>query len=238
MRKTTCSKKICSLFSGVFVAAPAAIGTNVMCSRPASAVVLCGQTDALDFSGIPILPFGGEYIGIGPEGGEIVGASYEVTFTTEGDFDAANIGCYLVESVGAGPTPFGFNGVDLGWSGQGTFRASLQDSSALNGYLNSFGNPYTTFFLEMVNLDVGAGPIQGTFDVLIFHLEFAPCPAGDVNHDASVNIDDLFLVINNWGACPNPPDSCPADVDGSGGVDVDDLFAVINNWGDFCANCK
>lgn len=206
-------------------------------SSPVRAAVVCGYTEVLDNSGLPILPFGGEYIGIGPEAGQIVSASYEVVFTTAGDFDAANLSAYLYEPVNGTFFALGFAGYALGWSGQGTFRASLT-TDALNGYLESFGNPYTTFFITMNNLDLGAGPIQGTFEKLIFRVEYAPCPTGDVNHDASVNIDDLFMVINGWGACPTPPEPCPADADGSGSVDVDDLFLVINNWGDFCAYCK
>lgn len=52
-------------------------------------------------------------------------------------------------------------------------------------------------------------------------------PAGDVNGDGAVNIDDLFMVINAWGPCA----CCAADVNGDQGVDIDDLFIVINSWG-------
>lgn len=53
-----------------------------------------------------------------------------------------------------------------------------------------------------------------------------PCP-GDVNHNGVVDIDDLLLVINNWGGGPGNP----ADIDADGDVDIDDLLAVINAWG-------
>jgi hypothetical protein len=42
-----------------------------------------------------------------------------------------------------------------------------------------------------------------------------------------VNIDDLFMVVNNWGATGKNA----ADVTDNGIVDIDDLFAVINGWG-------
>lgn len=63
-----------------------------------------------------------------------------------------------------------------------------------------------------------------------------PSCLGDiVGGDNNVNIDDLFAVINSWGACPAPcPPSCPADIAPAGGnctVNIDDLFAVINAWG-------
>jgi 6-phosphogluconolactonase (cycloisomerase 2 family) len=52
------------------------------------------------------------------------------------------------------------------------------------------------------------------------------CPT-DVNGSGNVDIDDLLLVINNWGGGQGNP----ADVDGDGDVDIDDLLLVINNWG-------
>jgi subtilisin-like proprotein convertase family protein len=52
------------------------------------------------------------------------------------------------------------------------------------------------------------------------------CPT-DVDGSGGTDIDDLLLVINNWGAAGGP-----ADVNGSGSVDIDDLLQVINGWGD------
>jgi hypothetical protein len=46
-----------------------------------------------------------------------------------------------------------------------------------------------------------------------------------------VDIDDLLVVVNGWGACPIPPLPCPADVNHSGSVNIDDLLAVVNAWG-------
>ncbi len=58
-----------------------------------------------------------------------------------------------------------------------------------------------------------------------------PVPAGDVNGDGAVDVDDLIAVILGWGVCPVPPTACRADVNNSGTVDVDDLIIVILNWG-------
>ncbi len=44
-----------------------------------------------------------------------------------------------------------------------------------------------------------------------------------------VNVDDLLVVINNWGATSGPADIAPGC--GNGIVNVDDLLAVINAWG-------
>lgn len=54
-----------------------------------------------------------------------------------------------------------------------------------------------------------------------------PCGA-DVNGDLTINIDDLLLIITNWGAIGNNP----ADLNGSGAVNIDDLLLVIIGWGD------
>ena len=56
--------------------------------------------------------------------------------------------------------------------------------------------------------------------------------AGDVNVDHRVNVADLLLIINSWGACPaGPPTSCPADLNHDGQVNVLDLLEVIGHWG-------
>src|SRR5262249_14974326 len=146
-------------------------------------------------------PFGGETLGLGPSGGEIVGASLDVSFTATGNFNAADIGAYLNLNLQAGGASFGFSGAQLGWSGQGTFTAHLV-STNLNGTIESFGNPWSTFFLDTINGNPGNGPITGTFNQLDFHIVYAQCPIGDVTHDINVNIDDLLAVINAWGACP------------------------------------
>ncbi|MHC4991038.1 MAG: S8 family serine peptidase [Planctomycetota bacterium] len=48
--------------------------------------------------------------------------------------------------------------------------------------------------------------------------------AGDLNEDGDVDIDDLLLLLLDWGAADSP-----ADLDGSGLVDVDDLVILLMN---------
>ena len=58
--------------------------------------------------------------------------------------------------------------------------------------------------------------------------DFAP-PGGD----GFINIDDLFVVIENWGPCETK--ECPADIipqGGDGDVNIDELTAVILTWGE------
>jgi hypothetical protein len=56
-------------------------------------------------------------------------------------------------------------------------------------------------------------------------------PTGDMNGDGTVNVQDLLLLLDAWGPCPEPPADCPADLDGDGEVDVQDLLLVLANWG-------
>jgi hypothetical protein len=50
-----------------------------------------------------------------------------------------------------------------------------------------------------------------------------------------VNIDDLLVVVNNWGTIgmpgSNPGDIAPVATGGDGLVNIDDLLAVIGMWG-------
>jgi len=50
---------------------------------------------------------------------------------------------------------------------------------------------------------------------------------GDVTGNGTVNVQDLFAVINAWGASG----ANAADVTGDSVVDVEDLLAVISHWG-------
>ena len=42
---------------------------------------------------------------------------------------------------------------------------------------------------------------------------------------------DLIALLTSWGACPEPPASCPGDLDGDGMVGVTDLLILLANWG-------
>jgi hypothetical protein len=57
--------------------------------------------------------------------------------------------------------------------------------------------------------------------------EHEPVCHGDADGTGTVNIDDLLLVINNWGQTGINP----ADLTGNGVVNIDDLLTVINRWG-------
>ncbi len=41
---------------------------------------------------------------------------------------------------------------------------------------------------------------------------------------------DLSILIKAWGACPDPPTTCPADLDSDDCVCVPDLLTLLANW--------
>lgn len=53
-----------------------------------------------------------------------------------------------------------------------------------------------------------------------------PCPADISDGNGVVDIDDLLVIINNWGWTFSA-----GDITGNGNVDIDDLLIVINAWG-------
>lgn len=53
---------------------------------------------------------------------------------------------------------------------------------------------------------------------------------GDVNGDYAVNINDLLLVIQLWGPCPDPFNTCRADLNEDNQVNIMDLLIVLGGW--------
>jgi hypothetical protein len=55
-----------------------------------------------------------------------------------------------------------------------------------------------------------------------------PCPVGDADGDGDVDLDDLLLVLGNFG---DPGPGSLGDTDGDGDTDLDDLLLVLGNFG-------
>ena len=51
---------------------------------------------------------------------------------------------------------------------------------------------------------------------------------GDLDLSGSVGIQDMILLLENWGPCRAP---CNADLDGDGAVGIEDLLALLAHWG-------
>jgi hypothetical protein len=84
----------------------------------------------------------------------------------------------------------------------------------------------------------GPGPDMGAFEAQVTFLcnppqdgDTAPLPCTD----GVVNIDDLLLVIMQWGSCPAAASFCAGDIaNADGEVNIDDLLLVITNWSEDC----
>ena len=50
----------------------------------------------------------------------------------------------------------------------------------------------------------------------------------DVSGDGIVNVNDLLIMLGDWGPC----EGCPSDVDADGVVTVDDVLALLTAWMD------
>ena len=50
---------------------------------------------------------------------------------------------------------------------------------------------------------------------------------GDLNGDGVVDVNDLLIIIADWGPCSG---DCPADLNGDGVVSVGDILAILSYW--------
>jgi len=74
--------------------------------------------------------------------------------------------------------------------------------------------------------------VLGNQRLMIFENLAAPLAGpGDLNGDGVVDVNDLLIVITQWGACPASPAMCTGDANHDSVVDVNDLLIVITNWG-------
>jgi predicted outer membrane repeat protein len=84
-----------------------------------------------------------------------------------------------------------------------------------------------------LDLDLLPRVVNDLVDVGAYEHQGSACPA-DVepakSGDGQVNVDDLILVIGNWGPCGST--DCTADITNDGMVDIDDLLFVILHWGE------
>lgn len=104
----------------------------------------------------------------------------------------------------------------------GSFNTWPGDNNAMfNGLWGNF--PYFPS-----GIVIGSDIEKGLF-VWRIDLDVDETP-GDLTGDGTVGVDDLLILLNNWGPCGDP-DDCPADITGNGVVNVDDMLILLNNWG-------
>jgi hypothetical protein len=173
---------------------------------------------------------------IGPDqpGQHVVETKLNVRFTTIGGYNAADFYLDLdgpiVQPDGSIGQAWTVTGADLGWSGQGTFAATVA-TDVLNGevYLPE-GAPASFWSLHVGDF---GHEYQGSVSVLQYELVLSdgpPLQPGDLDGDGVVGVNDLLSLLAGWGPCPDPPAACPGDLDGDGVVEIEDLLALLANW--------
>ena len=204
----------------------------VVLAVPTSAQRICGEEVTLDLSNTPVLPLGGEVIGVSVAEGTVVGATVGVTFTAAGSFDAADLVLTLCLPTNQSSACHAIYGDDQGWSGQGTFFATIE-TQELNGFLtHADGLEFYSWFATVGTSDITA-PITGTIDEWTYTLQMEACPPGDLDNDIDVDVADLLALLSAWGQIPDCDDGppCGPDINGDRIVDTDDLLALLQNWG-------
>ena len=154
--------------------------------------------------------------------GELIAISAETAHVVHGRIDATFV------SREPGPwslwvdfaLPTGVAGLDsetLGWSGAGTFSASI-DTEAFNGTLAPpDGQAFWTWFMqwaggapfELPGGGTGLGPVDGTFTQLVLTLTVCDCPGGtwvDLGHALAGTQGEPHLA-GTGNLCPSAPGS-------------------------------
>jgi hypothetical protein len=177
----------------------------------------------LPLTGLPLLPFGGEYLIAATWSGVITSTEVQLTFTTAGEFQAENL---LFEFGGPTGGILAFGATDFDWLGQGTFEASFE-SAGLNGEIvTPQGQSELSYWFLNIAPVVASfpTPLQGELGESFIRLTIQPCIA-DWNGDFASNIQDIFAYLTDWfRGEPN------ADIDGTPGVGVPDIFRFLSLW--------
>lgn len=177
---------------------------------------------AFDLTGLPLLPFGGEYLLASTLAGTVTGAEVRLSFTTAGTFQAEN---FVFEfggpTGGIGP----LIGSQMGWSGQGLFNFEQSGISTANGEVQMQGRgPGLSYWFLNISptADSLPTPVQGELGPSVIRLHVQPCL---VDWDGSffLSVEDLFRFLADYFAS-----SVRADLDGSGTAGVGDIFMFLS----------
>lgn len=80
---------------------------------------------------------------------------------------------------------------------------------------------------RLVHRSAAASTFTSRFD-LIQLLGADETLPGDVNHDETVSLPDMSILLSSWGEMVEP--RTEGDVDGDGLVDIPDLAIMLNHW--------
>lgn len=160
------------------------------------------------------------------EGATITGSTVHLAFTTGSlddgtPFDAAGLTFVMTAAVnGPGDGFIYITGADLGWSGNGTFTATVP-TSAFNGTIVP---GRWSFDLSGPLDDVGElHPFAGSFSAdSRVELTYTPVCRADFNGDGNRSVQDIFDFLTAYFA-----NDAAADIDNSGDVSVQDIFDFL-----------
>ena len=135
-----------------------------------------------------------------------------------------------IDSVTTPELPLIFNGVSTNEVGSIPALMSFEiDTDAVTP------DTYTSFLPISVSDEDLIGEATDismlTVRVEITHSTTNPCPADLVGGDGIVNVEDLLMLIAEWGGVDSPADISGSDGTPDGTVDVADLLALIAAWG-------
>jgi hypothetical protein len=148
-----------------------------------------------------------------------------VTFTTLDGFDAGELGIQLTtpifDSPGGGIILL--TGADLGWSGEGTFTATIATED-LNGSIPVDGR-FVCFF-DMYRVESDPAIFSGSFSedsrIELDYIPGQPPCAADFNGDGLANSQDYFDFLGAFFASASE-----SDFNGDGAVDSQDYFDFL-----------
>lgn len=154
------------------------------------------------------------------------------------DFDAYGMQIYFPNAQGF--VNFGDPSLmadHLQWSESGADDASADERSdeAQNAGLWNNQDEWiatTADTQRIVLLDDTGGTAHGPEDYLVSTCSTAGCDNGDLNGDCSVGLDDLSILLGNFGG---PGDREDGDTDGDGDVDLTDLSRLLGQYGSDCS---
>lgn len=88
-------------------------------------------------------------------------------------------------------------------------------------------NTTTGRLVVSVSADYSTVGVLDPYAVLVIDIDDTSC-IGDADNSGDVSIEDLLLVLAEFGTCTQ---MCDGDLDGDGLVDINDMLAVLEAWG-------
>lgn len=102
--------------------------------------------------------------------------------------------------------------------------------------VNDNGNPGEDLPWDLLEFDRIYPPLaqQGVVDMGAYENPHGPCPA-DLNHDGSVDLADLALLLSCFGQQPAQGACSAADLNCDGAIGLSDLTILLSQFGSPCA---